>query len=201
MSENENSPDAPLNASNPSTNPSNMTNMSGLVNNKENEENKGENKGAVVGAVVKRSHHKTGRPLGCLENEKKVMLRSLKQIWHKKQGIFKENTGKKGKKDGKGEAKGSDVIAAAQLFADLQGWRSKSSENTTKGEILKIEFIKDLPPPSNKMISNAPITKATSDALVPTDANRPITDTNGPATPAQNITSEDEFAKAFDSLF
>lgn len=77
---------------------------------------------------------KAGRPVGSPSNPKLKMLRQLKLIWSNSNN------------------KASDVVAAANMYAELMGWKVKQSAD--KGtDILKIEFIQDTPPkPKNKMI-------------------------------------------------
>jgi len=77
---------------------------------------------------LKDEKYKIGRPKGSKKSEKDRLLYQLKKIWAY------------GKKH-----KAAEVIGAASLYAEIQGWKLKKPEVGENGEILKIEFAKDLP--------------------------------------------------------
>lgn len=104
--------------------------------------------------LVENNKKKTGRPLGSckpkVDKEKRKMLKELKKIW--------------ANEDNKKDVKGSDIVAAASLFAELQGWRIKTPIESAKNDSMTITFTKDAPksiakPPANKMLTGVPIIK------------------------------------------
>jgi hypothetical protein len=118
------------------------------------EQNKVENKQDNEQKVVKHRRTQGKKPKG----EKGRMLRELKGIWSNK------------------DNKGSDVVASASLYAELMGWRIKTTNETTKQENIQVTFTKDAPksiakPPSNKMIANAPTNKTNPPATTANDSN------------------------------
>lgn len=92
---------------------------------------------------------KAGRPQGSkqkMSSDKTSMLKQLKIVWQNPKN------------------KVSDKVSAATLYADLMGWRVKTStEAVGNKEVMKISFEKDEKaqciPPSNKMITHAPVIK------------------------------------------
>ena len=79
---------------------------------------------------------KGGRPKGRLNNEKRKMLNEFKRIW------------------GDNKKKVSDRVSAAQLYADLMGWRVKqNSEVVGDKNVMNISFKKAIKEPAmNKMV-------------------------------------------------
>ena len=103
-----------------------------------------------------------GRPLGGKNKPitpKDKMMKQLKRIWSN----LKAN-------------KPSEVISAASLYAELQGWKLKKPETTEGGEIMRVEFSKDVKqPPKNKMVSSVEVTKEVIPEITTTTTqNTPI---------------------------
>lgn len=69
---------------------------------------------------------KNGRPKGSKTNGKNKILAQLHKIW----GDLNKH-------------KPSEVIAAANLYAELQGWKLRKPEVSDSGEVMKIEFEKE----------------------------------------------------------
>lgn len=65
---------------------------------------------------------------------KQLMLRRLKTIWRNPQN------------------KPTDIVAAANMYAELKGWKVKAGEKGTEKGVAKIEFVQD-EIPKNKMIT------------------------------------------------
>lgn len=92
--------------------------------------------------VENKPRSKGGRPKGSKTNGKNKMLAQLHKIW----GDLKTN-------------KPSEVISAASLYAELQGWKLKTPTINDQGEVMKIEFHQDNKAPVVKAIDHPPINK------------------------------------------
>jgi hypothetical protein len=82
---------------------------------------------------------------------KQLMLRRLKTIWRNPQN------------------KPTDIVAAANMYAELKGWKVKAGEKGTEKGVAKIEFVQD-DIPKNKMITEVD-TKDTKDTEDTKDAD------------------------------
>jgi len=80
---------------------------------------------------------KAGRPPNNSFTEKETLERQLKKIWSNLKAH-----------------KATEVISAASLYAELRGWKVKKPEVNEEGEIMRIEFQKDL-----QVIKNPQVTK------------------------------------------
>ena len=115
----------------------------------------------------KASINPTGRPKN-LPGERGRILCQLKKIWKNKNN------------------KASEICSAASLYADLMGYKQKTSDSLGNKEILKIIF--DVArPPANKMISeittkvcqeNSNITTATTTPPETAQLEGPLDDAN-----------------------
>lgn len=77
----------------------------------------------------------TGRPFGSKTDEKTRMLRRLKKVWQNEKN------------------KTPELVQAAQLYADLLGWRKQEhSQDATVKEVMKIIFERD----SKQVIAKLP---------------------------------------------
>ena len=115
----------------------------------------------------------TGRPVGSKTDEKTRILRRLKKIWQNE------------------ENKTPEIVQAAQLYADLLGWR-KEPQDTTVKEVMKVIFERDskkiVPETSNELLTNY-VQNVSSDVSsnLPSDESI-ITDTTTTETTTETTT-------------
>jgi len=106
----------------------------------------------------------TGRPKGTqdsVEREKVKILKQLKRIWNDP------------------NAKASDIIASASLFADITGQKAKyGTINAKDGQVMRIEFGTEIfddttppTPPTETVSTLKPIIDDSSNVITPTDSN------------------------------
>jgi hypothetical protein len=90
------------------------------------------------------AYEKSGQREKVSQNDsKQLMLRRLKSIWRNP------------------ENKPTDIVAAANMYAELKGWKVKAGDKGAEKGVAKIEFVQD-DIPENKMITEVD-TKDTKD--------------------------------------